>query len=122
MASLRDASVERPRRQVSTPDTTLSADSVRVPPVSVVVRLPDGQITLRATRVSQSLIVDGRLDESVYEEVPSAGGFVQQEPLEGEAATERTDAWILFDDDDLYIAARCWDSQPGRMVANELRS
>ena len=40
---------------------------------------------------------------------------------EGEPATEKTEAWILFDDANLYIAARCWDSHPEREVANELR-
>ena len=40
---------------------------------------------------------------------------------EGEPATEKTDAWIFFDDANLYIAARCWDSHPEREVANELR-
>ena len=51
----------------------------------------------------------------------AAGEFIQQEPSEGAPATERTETWILFDDRDLYISARCWDSQPDRMVANELR-
>ena len=41
--------------------------------------------------------------------------------MQGELATEKTEAWILFDDSTVYVAARCWDSQPEREVANELR-
>ena len=36
-------------------------------------------------------------------------------------ATEPTEMWVFFDDDNLYIAARCLDSQPDRIAANELR-
>ncbi len=80
-----------------------------------------GRITVRATRLAEPLVVDGELDEPVYSKVKSVNGFVQQEPLEGELATEDSDAWIFFDDKNLYVAVRCWDSQPERMVANEMR-
>jgi excinuclease ABC subunit C len=53
--------------------------------------------------------------------VEPISGFIQQEPNEGDPATEATDAWILFDDENLYICARNWDSHPERAVANELR-
>ena len=44
------------------------------------------------------------------------------EPVYLASPTERTDAWVLFDDDYLYISCRCWDSAPeSRWVANEMR-
>jgi hypothetical protein len=46
---------------------------------------------------------------------------VQQEPNEGQPATERTDVWIVFDDRTVYVSARCWDSQPARAISNEMR-
>jgi hypothetical protein len=36
-------------------------------------------------------------------------------------ATEPTDLWVFFDEDNLYVAARCHDSQADRITANELR-
>ncbi len=65
--------------------------------------------------------IDGRLDESIYTATEAIEGFVQQEPDEGKPATERTEAWVLFDDDHVYVAARCWETQPARRVANEMR-
>ena len=65
-------------------------------------------------------MVDGRLDDPIYEVVPAIDGFVQQLPDEGAPATEPTELWLLFDDDNVYVSARCWDSQPERMVANEM--
>lgn len=76
---------------------------------------------MRAVRLSAPLVIDGRLDDEVYRAVPAVGDFVQQEPMEGMPATEKTDVWVFFDADNVYFSARCWDSQPGREIANEKR-
>jgi hypothetical protein len=81
----------------------------------------DGTITLRAIRLDEPLKLDGHLDEPVYGEHTPATDFIQQEPHEGQPATERTEAWVLFDADNLYVSARCFDSHPDRMVVNEMR-
>ena len=82
----------------------------------------EGHATLRATRISDKPRIDGHLDESVYQNVQPIGGFLQSEPHPGEPATEATDVWIFFDDNAIYVAARCWDSAPeSRWVANEMR-
>ena len=91
-----------------------------VPP-EVIARDNKGRVTIRAVRITEPLKVDGRLEESVYRSVPSISGFIQQEPREGEPATEETEVWVFFDNEDVYISARCWDSQPERIVANEMR-
>jgi hypothetical protein len=53
--------------------------------------------------------------------VPPISDFVQMEPHAGAPATEQTDLWILFDDQRVYVTFRCWESQPGNMVVNEMR-
>ena len=77
--------------------------------------------TVRAHPTSQPIRVDGRLDEEVYRTTAAITGFVQQEPDEFKPATEKTEAWIFFDDDNLYVSARNWESHPERRVANEMR-
>lgn len=91
-----------------------------VPP-AVITRDALGRATVRATRIAEPIRIDGRLDESVYTTIPAIDGFIQQEPREGEPASEATEAWVFFDERNVYIAARCRDSNPGAMVANELR-
>ena len=78
-------------------------------------------VTVTATRIPEGHRLDGRLDEPYYTEVPPITEFIQQEPNEGAPTTEKTEAWIFFDDSNLYVSARCWDSQPERQVANEMR-
>ena len=80
-----------------------------------------GGATIRAVRLEAPLDFDGRLDEAIYDRVPGISGFIQTEPLEGAPATEKTEVWVFFDDEAIYIAGRCWDTQPHRIVANELR-
>ena len=91
-----------------------------VPP-AVVARDAAGHVTVRAVRVDSPIHIDGKLDESVYRATEAVSDFLQQEPDEGEPATERTEAWVFFDDDNIYVSARCWDTHPERMVANEMR-
>ena len=97
-------------------------DIARAIPIApeVVARNENG-VTIRATRISAPLNADGRLDEEVYEQVKPITEFVQQEPDEGAPVSERTEAWVLYDDENLYIACRCWDEHPERMVANDMR-
>lgn len=77
--------------------------------------------TVRAHHVTQPLRIDGRLDEDVYKTTPAITDFVQQEPDEFKPATEKTEAWIFFDDDNVYVSAKNYETHPERRVANEMR-
>ena len=85
-------------------------------------RSPDGRATFRANRLAGSLRIDGRLDEEIYLATPPIKNFYQMDPNNGQPATEQTEVWIFFDDDTLYVTARCYDSSAEeRWVANEMR-
>ena len=91
-------------------------------PPRVMSRDAAGRATIRAVRVDGSLNIDGQLDERVYQEIESLSGFIQVEPDAGQAATEETEVWVFFDDDNIYVSARAWDSAPeSQWVANEMR-
>ena len=90
-------------------------------PPAVLARDESGRVTMRAIRLDEPLTLDGQLDEPVYQTIAAVTDFVQQEPNEGAQATEQTEVWVLFDGETVYVSARCWDSQPDRTVANEMR-
>ena len=82
----------------------------------------EGRATVRATRATEPISVDGVLDEPFYENTASIPNLIQSVPDVGAAPTERTESWIGFDDDNVYIAARLWDSVPeSEWAANEMR-
>ena len=67
----------------------------------------DGRKQATAARVpSNSIRIDGRLDESVWALATPVGDFVQKEPIEGAPPTEQTEIRFLYDDDALYVGAR----------------
>jgi len=76
---------------------------------------------MRAVRVPTPLTIDGRLDEDVFRTVKPASDFYQMVPTKGAAASDTTEVWLLFDDEKLYFAARCWEPAPSRIIANEMR-
>ena len=93
------------------------------PPIepAVISRDPSGRATVRAVRLTAPLHVDGLLDEALYTSVPPISDFIQQEPQEGAPATEKTEVWLAFDANNVYVSFRCWESEPDRLIANEMR-
>ena len=89
---------------------------------AVINRDDRGNATVRAVRLAAPIEVDGRLDEAIYREELPISGFMQVMPGDGDPATEKTEAWITFDENNIYVGARMWDSAPeSEWVANELR-
>jgi hypothetical protein len=80
-----------------------------------------GRLTIRATRLTSPLRIDGRLDEVVYASVEPVSDFIQMEPAGGQPASEKTDVWIFFDQRNVYVTIRAWESRPDLVVANEMR-
>jgi hypothetical protein len=90
-------------------------------PPAVMARDAEGRAAVRATRLTAPLRVDGRLDEALYREVPPISDFIQMEPQAGAPATERTEVWVSFDADHVYVSFRNWDTQLDRLIATEMR-
>lgn len=113
---------EPPRfRRPSTPSAMIDGPPPPEPP-DTFVRDATGRITVRATPVPQGLDIDGLLDEGIYEVTQPLTGFLQQQPNEGAPATESTEAWVFYDDSNVYVSARLYDSAPeSQWVANEMQ-
>ena len=107
-------------------DLSLSiADRILGPPApaadEAVSRDAEGRVTIRAFRLAEPLTVDGVLDDPVYDQVPAAEGFTQQEPDEGAPVSEATRVWVLYDADSLYVAADLEEDHPDEFMTNEMR-
>ena len=62
------------------------------------------------------MTIDGKLIEPVWEQAPSISEFVQRQPAEGSAPSQRTDARVAYDERSLYVAVRAHDTDPNRIV------
>ncbi|MCH7564504.1 MAG: carbohydrate binding family 9 domain-containing protein [Gemmatimonadetes bacterium] len=79
------------------------------------------RFTIEAVRVEKGPILDGILDDAVWRFAPMVEQFVQQEPEEGDPATERTEVRVLYDARHLYIGVHAFDSDPSGIIATEMR-
>jgi hypothetical protein len=79
--------------------------------------------TMDALRLNpdESITVDGRLDESVWNRAVPAADFIQIDPENGAPATEKTEVRILFNEDRMYMGVICYDSQPEEMRGNTMQ-
>jgi hypothetical protein len=73
---------------------------------------------LRAKRIQGTPPrLDGHLDDEVWLTAPSVDDLIQNEPDSMVAPTERTTVQIVFDDRDIYVAARCYVSDRSQIVS-----
>ncbi len=87
-------------------------------PLSLFAQSNASEKTIRAVKIESGVIVlDGKLDEPFWEEIEGSGGFLMQEPIQGGEPTERTIIKIAYDDNNLYIAAILYDSDPSGIKA-----
>ena len=76
--------------------------------------------TLPAVRATSSIRIDGSLDEPDWARAPMARGFIQNDPREGEPATEDTDVRVLYDGDNIYFGVFAHDREPKSILTSEL--
>ena len=88
----------------------------------VIGRDAEGRVSIKAIRYDGGINIDGTLDEAVYSQIAPITDFIQQIPIEGAPASERTEAWVFYDDDNIYVTARNYESVPeSEWIANEMR-
>jgi len=75
---------------------------------------PNGRRTMTAIALEsgERIELDGILDEEIWKRAEPATDFIQQEPINGRPATERTEVRIVYTPDRLYIGVLCFDSDP----------
>jgi hypothetical protein len=76
---------------------------------------------VEAVRVDKAPRIDGALDEEIWQSAAVIDQFTQQEPNEGEPASERTEVRMLYDAGHLFIAVHAYDAQPSGIIASEMR-
>lgn len=79
-----------------------------------------GRRTVHAVRLADNehISIDGVLDESVWKRTVPATDFIMQDPILGGKPTEATEVHFAFNNDHLYMAVVCHDSEPDRLLGN----
>lgn len=79
--------------------------------------------SIRAMKVlnENPIILDGKLDEAIWQQAPIATGFVQRFPNDGDPASEKTEARVIYTEDAIYVGARAYDSSMDSIAATLFR-
>jgi hypothetical protein len=67
---------------------------------------------LAAARADRAPVLDGKLDELVWQRATPSDGFTQKVPVDGKAPGDRTVVRVLYDDDNVYVGIDCPQSVP----------
>ena len=76
--------------------------------------------TIRALAITDPIRVDGRLNEEAWGRAGHVSNFTQRELDFGSPVSEKTEVAILFSMDALYLGFWGFDSEPDRILANEM--
>ena len=87
------------------------------PPAAEVPTLPAGKLAPSAPPP----VIDGRVDDAVWQEVKPHTTFTQQDPIEGDPASERTEVRILVGRGTVYVGIICYDSDPSKIIVSQSR-
>ena len=69
-----------------------------------------------AVRLSEAISVDGQLNEPVWQNGNAITEFKQRDPHEGGTPSQKTEVRLVYDDDALYVGARCYDTAPESLL------
>jgi len=62
--------------------------------------------------------IDGRLDDAVWQATPAISAFKTFFPDFGVEPSERTVAYMAYDEENLYFAFKCYDREPDKIKAS----
>ena len=74
-------------------------------------------LVARAVRTTTAVpVLDGRMDEAAWQQVPPITGFTQVLPVDGGEPSEPTEVRVTYDADALYVVARMFDREPAAIA------
>lgn len=99
--------------------TTLIMISIMPGFVGEALSQTDAPRDMEAVKTLQPPEIDGRLDDPCWQDAPRTTDFV--DPYFDKLVADQTIVHILYDDEKIYVAFHCRDSQPDKIVARETK-
>jgi len=82
---------------------------------------PEGLKEVKVTQVETAPVLDGSLDDAVWQQAEVIDDFHQISPGDGTEPTEPTEVYMVYTKDALYIGARMYDTNPELIAAPTIR-
>ena len=100
------------------PNLFLSAEMHQTTPKAKQQPKPQSPREIKIQKVDSAPKIDGFLEQAFWGQITAHTNFVQFDPYNGEPPTEQTIIYVAYNDDNLYVAFNCLDSQPTKIKAD----
>jgi hypothetical protein len=80
-----------------------------------------GEKETLAIKTDKSIIIDGLLNELIWEKAPEADTFIQLRPNRKDPKKIRTSVKILYDDNYVYFGFLCYDTEPDKIEPGTIK-
>lgn len=100
-------------------DSTLGKDST-VESSTAVEALPRPTISALRIPLEDAPTIDGELNEAVWQTAERGSNFIQREPDEGVAATQRSEFQVAYTQAALFLSFHAYDTDPSQIIAKEM--
>ena len=101
-------------------DADAEADAAEPTAEELAVMQQDGK-RMTATPTPAPPVLDGLVDDDVWELAEVVTDFLQREPIEAGKPSQRTEVRILYDEENIYLGFIMHDDEPDRILAQDLR-
>lgn len=83
--------------------------------ISISQAKPIEKKSYKTKKTIKAPLIDGLLDKEIWDQVEWSGGFIQSTPNEGDAPSQNTAFKILYDDNNLYVFIKAFDTEPDKI-------
>ena len=66
-------------------------------------------------------VIDGRVNEAIWQSVQPISSFTQQDPIEGAPASEKTEVRVIVGKGNVYVSIVAFDSDPSKIIVSQAR-
>ena len=66
-------------------------------------------------------VIDGRVNDTVWQSVAPYSTFTQQDPIEGAPASEKTEVRVVVGNGNVYVGIIAFDSDPSKIIVSQAR-
>ena len=86
--------------------------------MAITLRAGEKIAPLRLFKTGDPPVIDGSLEDTLWQKVPRLSGFKTWVPDYGADMTEKTEVLCAYDRENLYVAFRCYDSEPHKIKSS----
>ena len=101
--------------------TAITSLPLRAEDVSINFQHYEPKIKIARIEINEAPKIDGDISDPVWSKATRIDTFYQTQPIQGAKPSETTVAYVAYDENNLYFAFYCGDSQPDQILATVMQ-